>query len=88
MEQAGTQLPDIRAIFSSTLLNLESTLKRDKAQARTAFAVIFPRIDIELRGEEVWTQIATGPTLQVAVGADVYNRSCGKPHEPLSVRLK
>ncbi|MFD2837894.1 hypothetical protein ACFS3C_19005 [Azotobacter vinelandii] len=64
-------------MFRRLLINLGDALRRDAVQGRAALAEIIERVDIELRGDEVWGHIATGPALQIAVGASCYNDGCG-----------
>ncbi|ACO79859.1 Recombinase [Azotobacter vinelandii CA] len=77
MSKANADSPDIRGVFRRLLINLGDALRRDAVQGRAALAEIIERVDIELRGDEVWGHIATGPALQIAVGASCYNDGCG-----------
>lgn len=68
---------DIRKAFRERLLDLGAALKSSPMEARAAMGEILSTVNIELRGKEVWAQIATGPALQIAVGANGCNDGCG-----------
>lgn len=77
IEKAGSVLPNISGTFRRMLINLGDALRSDSVQGRAALNEIFEHIDLELRGDELWAQIASGPALRMAVGADGYNGGCG-----------
>ncbi|MDX5377836.1 MAG: hypothetical protein LPK08_10040, partial [Halomonas sp.] len=72
------ELPDIRSIFKQQLLNLGQALKGEPETARAAMGDIFGRIDLQLRGEQVWGQIQTSPALMLAAGDTLNGGSGGR----------
>ncbi|MGH1450258.1 MAG: recombinase family protein [Pseudomonadaceae bacterium] len=77
--QAAADAPmiDVRSTFKALLMNLGAALQSSPREARKAAGDILGRVDIELKGREVWAQIARGPALQIAVGASGCNDGCG-----------
>ncbi|MEJ6654649.1 MAG: hypothetical protein QNL70_01385 [Pseudomonas sp.] len=68
---------DASKLFKELLMGLESALKSSPSEARKAAGEILGEVNIELKGQEVWAQIALGPSLRLAVGAKDFNGGCG-----------
>src|SRR5690606_23536843 len=51
---AALPAPRIREELAARLLSLQTALERDAEQARGILAELLGRIDLEVRGEEVW----------------------------------
>ncbi len=73
------ELPDVAKIYRDRLLTLNTALKREAVEARTALREILGRVDIELReGAQVWAKIETAPALLMALGAVANGGSGGQ----------
>ncbi|MEH6564604.1 MAG: recombinase family protein [Halopseudomonas sp.] len=76
-QRSSTKLGDIKGEFKALLLDLNTSLQASPMEARRAMSEILGSVNLELKGREIWAQIATGPALQIAVGADGCNGGCG-----------
>ncbi|MEZ2744305.1 recombinase family protein [Halopseudomonas bauzanensis] len=76
-EAADKPMMDVRKTFKGLLMDLGTALQSSPMEARAAVGEILGTVSIELKGREVWAQIATGPALQIAVGANGCNDGCG-----------
>lgn len=74
---ATVQSTDIRKEFKALLLDLETALQASPMEARQALVDILGDVSLEVKGPELWAHIATGPALQIAVGAGAFNSGCG-----------
>jgi site-specific DNA recombinase len=70
-------LVDVRREFQAVRLDFENAIQVSPAEARRAIVDILGSVQLEVKDSELWAHIATGPALQVAVGADVCNDGCG-----------
>ncbi len=68
---AALPAPRIREQLAALLVNLRTALERDAEQARMILAELLGRIDLEVRGEEVWARLETGRALKVAAGRSI-----------------
>lgn len=64
-------IPNVSGLFDRLLLNLSEALKKDSAAAHMLLKSIFGRVEIELKGEEVWARMATAQLLSLAAGQSI-----------------
>lgn len=68
---------DTGKAFKELLVNLESALQASPTEARHAVSEILGPVKMLVRGPQIWAQIATGPALQIAIGARGCMTGCG-----------
>lgn len=69
--KSGKGKPNVEKVFGEVLIAFEQTLRRDTKAANVAIKEIFTRLDIEVRGDQVWAKAPIRPALQMAAG--MYN---------------